>query len=115
MKLSELKQKGGIVDASLVKKSVEWTHLDEAGKVVTDSFDVFVRRLGYGVMERAMRPDPNDPERSLTAALISEAILLGEQADEPISYRDAFQLQPSLAKVLAVAIREVNEPSKEKK
>lgn len=108
MKLSELKDKGGIVDAALVKKSVTWIRVGDDGEKETLAFDVFIKRLSFGVMERVMKADPADPERSLTAALISEGVRFGDSGEEEISYVDAFQLQPGLARVLSIAVKEVN-------
>ncbi|MDA8485166.1 phage tail assembly chaperone family protein, TAC [Pseudomonas resinovorans] len=115
MNLNELKEKGGIVDAALVKKPVTWTRIAEDGQSETLSFDVFIKRLSFGVMERVMKVDPSDPERSLTAALIAEGVRFGDSGEEEISYVDAFQLQPGLARVLSIAVKEVNragDPSK---
>jgi hypothetical protein len=104
MKLSELKSKGGFVPTEPVKVSVRWERPDE-----TMEFDVHVRRLPAGEFER-IYADPKDKERSKTAALISACILFGEKADESISYKDAYQLEPSLASALINAITEVTRP-----
>ena len=53
MNLKQLKAKGGVVDATLVKKEVIWAHVDpKTGKPVTDKFTVHVRRQSFGVIER---------------------------------------------------------------
>ena len=104
MKLSELKAAGGFVSPEPVKTHVKW----QRGEDVTE-FDIHVRRLSFGEFER-IYVDPKDKERSRTAALISASVLLGEKADEPITYKDAFQLEPTLASALVAAITEVSRP-----
>jgi hypothetical protein len=46
-------------------------------------------------------------EQSRSATYLSATILLGD-GDEPLTYEDAYQLDPSLATVLLSAAREVN-------
>lgn len=104
MKLSELKAAGGFVPAEPIKVSVKW----QRGAEVTE-FDIHVRRLSFGEFER-IYVDPKDKERSRTAALIAASVLLGEKADEPMTYKDAFQLEPSLASAMVTAITEVASP-----
>ncbi|MNO31436.1 hypothetical protein D3C76_214100 [compost metagenome] len=108
MNLEQLRAKGGIVESGQVKRSVEWTHVDEQGEVITDQFDVFVRRLSYGVMEEALATVGQSQNRSLTSALISAAVGFGEDGQETITYDEARQLHPGLAKVLSEAVRSVN-------
>ncbi|MCY1282205.1 Phage tail assembly chaperone, TAC [compost metagenome] len=108
MNLDQLRAKGGIVESGQVKQSVEWTHVDEAGETVTDKFDIFVKRLSYGVMEDALSAATPGQKRSLTAGLISAAVGFGEDGQEALSYDEALQLHPGLAKALSEAVREVN-------
>jgi hypothetical protein len=103
MKLSELKGKGGFVSSELVKVPVKWEHGGE-----TLEFDVHVRQLPFGDVER-IYIDPMDKERSKTAAMIAACIVLGE-GDEPMTYKDAYQLHPGLATELMVAISKVQTP-----
>lgn len=109
MNLKELREKGGIIDASLVKKSVSWKHPDEGGKEVEDVFDVHIRRLAYGMVESILRPDSSGKNRSVTSLLISSAVMFGEDADEQLSYDEAYQLEPGLAAALSIAVKEVNQ------
>ncbi|MOA18288.1 hypothetical protein D3C78_1385960 [compost metagenome] len=69
---------------------------------------MFVRRLSYGVMEEALSTGQQGQGRSLTAALISAAVGFGEDGQETISYEEAWQLHPGLAKALSEAVRAVN-------
>lgn len=105
MKLSELKAAGGFVSAEPVKVPVRWRR----GEDDVTEFDIHIRRLSFGEFER-IYVDPKDKERSRTAALISACVLFGEKADEPITYKDAYQLEPSLASALVAAITEVTRP-----
>ena len=102
MKLADLKTAGGFVPSAPVKKSVTWKR--KGHDDVT--FDVFIKRQSFGSVERLFLRD--DDGRSRSAAYISEALLLGDKGNEPLSYDDAFQLEPSLAAVLIEAINDVN-------
>lgn len=101
MNLKELKEAGAFVSPDHVKRSVTWTN-PKTGK--EHAFDVFVRRQSFGALERLLLADD---DRSKSAQHIAECVLLGENA-EPMSYEDAYQLEPSLARVLLVEVREVN-------
>lgn len=105
MDLKQLKDRGGIVPSDLVKKAVEWDH---NGELVT--FDVFVKRLSFGDVERVLEEEARGKNR--VANLIAASIRLGEEGNERLSYDEAFQLTPSLAKVFATAVSEVNELGK---
>lgn len=102
MNLNELKAAGGIVAAAPVKKHITWAR--EGADPV--EFDVHVRRLAFGPLERLMLEDRDD--RSRSASYLSATVLLGENGDEPLSYEDAYQLDPALATVLIKAARDVN-------
>jgi hypothetical protein len=103
MKLEELKQRGGLVPVAPVVKRVRWTTTD--GEEV--EFDVGVRRLSMGDWEAIMFHD--DDQRSASARILSAVIILGEGDDaERMTYRDAYQLQPTLANALMAAHNEVN-------
>lgn len=108
MNLKELMEKGGIVDAALVKRSVEWTHLDGEGKTVVDAFDVHIKKISFAVVDRARASAAEQSQFNMTAALISEAVLLGEKADEQLTYEQATQLHPNLASALSTAMWAVN-------
>lgn len=104
MKLAELKAAGGFVSGEPIKTHIVW----ERGPEPLE-FDVHIRRLSFGDFER-IYIDPKDKERSRTAALIAASVLLGEKGDEPITYKDAFQLEPKLASALVNAITEAARP-----
>ena len=105
MKLQELRDRGGFVDAVPVKKEVTWKRKDGAGVEQSDTFFIHVRRQSFGIIERLLS---GDDQRSRSAVLISNSVLFGEQADEVMSYDDAYQLDASLAHVLIRAVNEVN-------
>jgi hypothetical protein len=104
MNLKELKAKGALVAQAPVKKSVTWKAPD--GEL---TFDVHVKRMAFGDWERLFLADDKD-KRSRSAQILSECVRLGDKADEPLSYVDAYQLEPSLARVLIEAVNEVNGP-----
>lgn len=102
MDLSNLKAKGAFVASDLVKEPVEWKHTDPKGNPVTDKFDVFVRRVSFGVLERAGQ----QPNRA--SAIVAACICFGEHGDEGITYEEACALDPSLATELVDAVNRVN-------
>lgn len=108
MKLDELKQKGAFIPAAPVLKEVVWEHGDEDGNTIEDRFDVFVKRASFGEMERFHQVDSADPERSRSAIFISQSILLGDDASESMTYEDAYQLEPSLARAFVKVINDAN-------
>lgn len=108
MKLKDLEKAGGFVPVDGVKKSVTWKNRHTGEEFV---FDVFVKRMSFGTMERFL-VSTNDDDRSRGAMTIAECILFGD-AGEPMTYEQAYQLEPSLASVLMNAVTEVNTPSKE--
>jgi hypothetical protein len=113
MKLKDLKKRGAFVQGGPVEKELRWKHLDpESGEEVEDVFTIAVKRQSFGDMERVVKVDPDDPERSRNAAMISESILLGDdeggEFNERMSYAEAYSLAPGLARLFIDAILEVN-------
>lgn len=106
MNLAEFRAKGACVDIAPVRKSVSWTHTDERGEPITDTFDVWVRRLSFGTIDRLSKSDEGD--RSRNAELIAASIRLGENAEEALPYDVAFSLHTSLAIELVKIVGEVN-------
>ena len=106
MNLAQLQAAGAFVEAAPVKTAVTWTRQNAAGEEVSDSFDVWVRRRSFGTYERvAMLGE----DRSKSAKMLSECILLGEE-QEALSYEQAYQLDPSLAFALVQAVKDVGAP-----
>lgn len=105
MNLKDLKAKGGFVSTKPVEKKVVWKRTVD-GQELEDEFIVHIKPMSYGDIERIFI-DPKDTERSRTAALISESVILAD-GKERLSYQDAYQLAPSLAKALSEAVSEVN-------
>lgn len=109
MNLKQLRERGGIVASAPVKKTITWKHNDDlSGEVVEDVFDVHVMHLSFGLVEAALQSAAGQTQRAGKAALIAEAILLGDKANEKFTYEDAYQLKPTLAYALYKAIAEVN-------
>ncbi len=97
MNLAEIKAAGGFIPAEPVKVPVEWNG---------HKFDVFVKRLSFGEVENLFTSD----DRSKSARMIAASVLLGEDR-EPISYEDAYRLDPTLASKLIEAINRINAKS----
>lgn len=106
MNLAEFKSKGACVDTAPVRRTVSWSHTDERGEQMTDTFDVWVRRLSFGSIDRLSKTD--DSDRSRNAELIAASIRLGENAEEALPYDVAFSLHTTLAIELVRVIGEVN-------
>lgn len=111
MNKKQLKARGGIVATAPVKKEIRWKHQDDqTGEEVEDVFDVHIKKLSFGMVEMALQPHLGLGQRAGKAALIAEAILLGDGSDpaERFTYEEAFQLKPTLAYQLYRAIADVN-------
>ena len=94
MNLQDLQQAGAFVSAEPVKVPVSWKE---------NNFDVYVRLLSFGDIER-MSAGENS-----AVALIASAILLGDDRT-PLSEEDAKRLDTSLAVKLLDAVNSVNAP-----
>lgn len=116
LKLDDLKKKGAFVSPDLVKTSVEWVHTDpETNEIVTDTFDIFVKKISFGDLKRAYSDNTIEAQSSL----ISSCVRLGENAEEEITYEDAYALEGSLGLALIEAVNKVigigsKEPKKSK-
>ena len=105
MNLKQLEEKGGLVSGEPVPKKVKWVRSD--GEIV--EFDILVKPLSYGRLERIIRDlksDEDDDDRSYNALVISECVVLDE--GERISYEDAYRMRPGLATAISNVVREVN-------
>lgn len=110
MKLKDLQKKGAFVPMAPVEKELTWKRTGADGEPVEDTFTVKVKRQSFGSVERVLAVDPKDPERSRSASMIAESILLeGEDGkDANMSYAEAYSLEPSLGMVFLQAINDVN-------
>lgn len=105
MNLKKLREAGAFLSPAPVKRQITWKHAGDDGESHEDTFDIFVMKLSYGVIDSLTS---EKDQRSRNAALIAEAIRLGDNAKERLSYEDAYQLQTSLAMQFIVAIVDVN-------
>ena len=94
------KRQGGFISAEPVKHAVEWKEL---------TFDVWVKRLSFGVVETLYGND----DRSRSASMIAATILLCDSKEE-ISYEDAYRLDVGLATKLIDAFNAVNSVDQKK-
>ena len=107
MDLKQLREKGGFTSSTPVVKEVSWTHkLNGAEEDTTDTFTIHVKKLSFGAIERLL--NDKDADKQQMAAFIADTILLGDDGKGRLTYKDAFQLEPSLARVLMEAISAVN-------
>ncbi|OFE11379.1 hypothetical protein PHACT_12540 [Pseudohongiella acticola] len=131
MNVEQLIASGAVRPTELIKKEITWARIDESsGDELVDVFDVHVRRLAYIDQERMLRMafrssrDASDDDEdavqpaqhdSTTAALICVAIRLGDDASEELTYDQARQLEPNLARAMLDAINLVNPTPVKKK
>jgi hypothetical protein len=137
MNLQQLQALGGVLPSAPVPQEITWTRIDEAtGEELGDTFTVFVRRLAYVDQERMMQLagvfdhllDDEDADesaaekaakrvsqKSINSALIATAIRLGDDAQEELTYEQAMQLHPMLARAMLDAISKVNPAPRKKK
>ena len=96
MNLEQLRTAGAFVDVEPVKTPIIWKE---------HHFDVYIRRLSFGDMERI------STSGNSTVNLIANAVLLGEEK-QPITAEDAARLDISLAAKLIEAVNEANSAPK---
>jgi hypothetical protein len=108
MDLSKLQELGGFVPPTPVKRQVTWT--PDEGESVT--FTVHIKKLSAGQIERLYRDPRRD--RSISALMISETLLLGDDGKETMPFEKAFEIVPSLANALLEVIEDINPISKRK-
>jgi hypothetical protein len=120
MNLEQLKAKGGVITDAFVKKEVVWTRVDpdapkpikpkDKAKVITDKFNVHVRRHAFGVMEAMFIG--GEAEKYKNARYLSASVFLGPEGEEELPFDDAVNLDPGLGIALLNAVNEVNAPVK---
>jgi hypothetical protein len=109
--LERIRNIGGIVTAKTERRDVTWTGTDpDTGERTSYTHTVEVRRMAFGWIDRVTREartaaNGHDEEQSVGATLIAGGILF---AGESLSYKDALQLEPSLANELLRAFYVVN-------
>lgn len=97
--LDGLNQLGGLVSRDPVLKDVKWRG---------ETYTIWVRILGAGEAEELFRP--NKDKKSQMCRLISSCVLLGEgDARTPLTYEQAYRLDPILSKAFVDAINEAND------
>lgn len=103
--IKELKALGGFVPEKPVLQEIEYKLDGESYRA-----SIYVKRLGIGEYEALFMSV--DDKRSRTALTISQAISLGAEGKERISFEDAYRLRPELAGAMLNAFNEVNVPKK---
>lgn len=102
MDLTQLKAKGAFVTTDAALEPIVWTHRTPDGTELTDTFDVHVLRVSFGVLERAGK------QENSASALIAACVRFGEDGDEAMTYEEACALDPGLAAKLVEAVNRVN-------
>lgn len=106
MNLKQLREQGGFVSPKPVKKSITWKSADDlSGEEKEITGDVWVIKLSFGMIDELSN---GADQASRNAALIHHALRLGDKGEEQMTFRDAYQLKPSLARAMIIAIAEVN-------
>jgi hypothetical protein len=103
--LKELKAMGAFTSDKPVRKEIKFTFNGEDLSAV-----IHVKHLGIGEYEALFLGDEDN--RSRTAKAISQAVTLGEDGKEKISFQDAYRLDPAWAGAMLTAFNEVNTPKK---
>lgn len=106
MDLKTLRDKGAFVSPEPVRMSGEWTHWVN-GDEVTEKFEYFVVKPGFGVFERFLSSGDAE-DRAQTSQMIALCVRLGDDGAEEMTYEDAYSLDPSLASVFVEGIKKVN-------
>ncbi len=100
--LKERQKLGGGVPSAPIKKDISFK-LDGDEDITAT---IHVKKLSSGDYENLFLGDKE--KRSQTAKMISEAITLGEDGKERITFEQAYQLHPNLAGAMVNAFNEVN-------
>lgn len=103
--LKELKAQGAVVSDKPIPKEIEYTLDGETYKAT-----VHIKRFGIGEYESLFSNDAD--KRSRTALTIAQAVTLGSDGKERITFEDAYRLRPELAAAMLAAFNEVNVPKK---
>jgi hypothetical protein len=109
MDIETLKAKGAFIQVPPVPVEATWTHPDENGEEVTDTFTVHCRRMAVGWLDRVFAMYRTNPTASRTAVIISEGIFFGEGGKEKLTYDQAAALDWDLSKALVKAFNKVQE------
>ena len=106
MRLSDLQARGAFVSKEPTKRELVWRHADpDTGEIIDDAFSVFVVHPSYGDIETRVA-QAGDTARAAQSAAIAACIRLGENAEEQMTYEQAYQLDPSLALLFIKAIND---------
>ena len=111
MKLQTLIEKGALVQTPPTAREVTWTPTDPQGNPSEPvTFTVYVRTPSSGWLDRARTAAARaGADRiSYRSAIISHALVFGENLDEHFTYEQADVLKDDLADALMAAYNAVN-------
>lgn len=103
--LVKLNQIGGLVTGKATPRPVKWTTVDDDGNEVTYEFTVGVVKMGLAANERLWGMPEGE---SRMAMIIHEAIRLGEDFKQRITYEDACRLNLGLFNALFAESTKLN-------
>lgn len=103
--LVKLNQIGGLVTGKATPRPVKWTTTDDDGNEVTHEFMVGVVKMGLAANERLWGMPEGE---SRMAMIIHEAIRLGEDFKQRITYEDACRLNIGLFNALFAESTKLN-------
>jgi hypothetical protein len=107
MDLKDLIARGALVSTPPTPREITWTPSGESEPV---TFTVYVRAPSSGWLDRARvaAARAGDDRLSYQSAIISHAILFGDDQTEHFTYEQAEMLAPALADALMAAYHAVN-------
>ena len=108
MDLNQLRERGGFAPAAPVIREVSWTHANDNGEAVTDTFTVHVVKLSAGAADRLRAEAAKDSGAPLWAHLVSASLRLGEDVSETLTTQQVLELVPELAQALVDVVLSVN-------
>jgi hypothetical protein len=108
MDLKQLKAVGGFASSKLIPVKKIWETPD--GEKVDIEF--FVIRRSFGQAEQFYKLTQEKKDISVSSTLISEAVRLGKDGKERLTYEQAYELEPSLATLFFEGINEASSPKK---
>lgn len=106
--LQQLRTLGAFVPDKPIKQTITFK-LDGEDTLTAD---IFVKKLSVGDYEKLFLAAPDDKSR--TAKIIADAITLGDDGKEKISFVDAYKLHPGIAVEMVNAFNAINGASKPK-
>lgn len=109
MDLQQLRELGGFVPPTPVKKPVTWQPIGEDGLPVgaVVNFTVHIKKHSIPEYHR-MQDEARAKRRNILAAIIAESVYFGDDAKQRVTYEEASALDPTLQICLWRAFEDIN-------